>query len=539
MTPPSAAGMPAHSPDPTSSSPESTPPSPADRCRYAVVVPTVGRPSLTALLDSLAGQAGPLPERVVVVDDRTDADRRPPLSPRVGVVPTVVAAGLGRGPAAARNLGWRLTASPWVVFLDDDVALPDGWAAALAADLAAAGEHDAGVQGRLEVPLPARRRPTDWERSTAGLEEAVWATADMAYRRVALAEVSGFDERFRRAYREDADLALRVREAGWRLRRGTRTARHPVRPAPRSVSVRVQRGNADDALMRRLHGPRWRQHAETGRGRLPWHLATTVAGVVALAAPFVARRGVLPDRLGAIRAVGAVAAATWAGLTADFARRRIAPGPRDTAELTTMAWTSAVIPPLAGWHRARGWWRHRTAGSWPTLVRAVLFDRDGTLVDDVPYNGDPDLVRAVPGAGAAVADARRHGLRIGVVSNQSGVARGILTTDQVDAVNRRVDAELGPFDTWQVCPHGPADGCACRKPAPGMVEAAAHRLGVRPEECVVVGDIGADVLAARAAGARAVLVPTPVTRTTEVAAAPFVADDIRDAVSLVLGWSRG
>ncbi|MGL5930964.1 MAG: D-glycero-alpha-D-manno-heptose-1,7-bisphosphate 7-phosphatase, partial [Dermatophilaceae bacterium] len=231
--------------------------------------------------------------------------------------------------------------------------------------------------------------------------------------------------------------------------------------------------------------------------------------------------------------------ATWAGLTADFTARRVAPGPRDTEELTTMAWTSAVIPPLAVWHRARGWWRHRTAGPWPTPVRAVLFDRDGTLVDDVPYNGDPERVRAVPGAGAAVADARRHGLRVGVVSNQSGVARGILTPDQVDAVNRRVDAELGPFDTWQVCPHGPADGCPCRKPAPGMVLAAAHRLGVRPEECVVVGDIGADVLAARAAGARAVLVPTPVTRSAEVSEAPFVADDIRDAVSLVAGWARG
>ncbi|MGL5852027.1 MAG: glycosyltransferase family 2 protein, partial [Phycicoccus sp.] len=340
------------------------------------------------LLDSLAGQAGPLPQRVVVVDDRPDADRHPPLSPYVGAVPTVVVEGLGRGPAAARNLGWRLVVEPWVVFLDDDVVLPDGWAEALAADLAAAGEQDAGVQGRLEVPLPPGRRPTDWERSTAGLEHAAWATADMAYRRAALAQVSGFDERFPRAYREDADLALRMRRAGWGLRRGDRTACHPVRPAPRSVSVRVQRGNADDALMRRLHGPRWRQHAETGRGRLPWHLASTVAGAVALAtAPSVIPDTPLSRRSGATRVTATVAATTWAALTADFARRRVAPGPRGTAELTTMAWTSAVIPPLAVWHRARGWWRHRTAGPWPTPVRAVLFDRDGTLVDDVPYNG--------------------------------------------------------------------------------------------------------------------------------------------------------
>ncbi|MGL5911919.1 MAG: glycosyltransferase family 2 protein, partial [Phycicoccus sp.] len=233
---PSAGSMPA----PLDATPLDATPSPStspSQFRYAVVVPTLGRPSLVALLDSLAGQAGPLPQRVVVVDDRPDADRHPPLSPYVGAVPTVVVEGLGRGPAAARNLGWRLVVEPWVVFLDDDVVLPDGWAEALAADLAAAGEQDAGVQGRLEVPLPPGRRPTDWERSTAGLEHAAWATADMAYRRAALAQVSGFDERFPRAYREDADLALRMRRAGWGLRRGDRTACHPVRPAPRSMSV--------------------------------------------------------------------------------------------------------------------------------------------------------------------------------------------------------------------------------------------------------------------------------------------------------------
>ena len=90
--------------------------------------------------------------------------------------------------------------------------------------------------------------------------------------------VHGFDERFPRAYREDADLALRVQQAGWRLQVGARTTTHPVRPADDAVSVRVQRGNADDALMGRLHGPGWRRRAETGRGRFRWHAATVAAG---------------------------------------------------------------------------------------------------------------------------------------------------------------------------------------------------------------------------------------------------------------------
>lgn len=167
-------------------------------------------------------------------------------------------------------------------------------------------------------------------------------------------------------------------------------------------------------------------------------------------------------------------------------------------------------------------------------VQAVLFDRDGTLVHDVPYNGDPDLVRPIDGAVAAVARVREAGLATGVVSNQSGIARGLLTRDRVDAVNARVDGLFGGFGTWQVCPHGPDDRCDCRKPAPGMVLSAAAALGVDARRCVVIGDIGADVGAATAAGAASVLVPTPVTRADEVDAAPVVAADLGTAVDLVL-----
>jgi HAD superfamily hydrolase (TIGR01662 family) len=164
----------------------------------------------------------------------------------------------------------------------------------------------------------------------------------------------------------------------------------------------------------------------------------------------------------------------------------------------------------------------------------VLFDRDGTLIFDVPYNGDPDRVVPVPGARAAVERVRTAGIPIGVVSNQSGVARGLLDLDQVAAVNRRVEELLGPLGPWAVCPHGPGDGCPCRKPAPGLVLEAARVLGVAAEACVVIGDIGADVEAARAAGARGVLVPTAVTRSEEIAAAPAVAPDLAGALDLVL-----
>lgn len=166
---------------------------------------------------------------------------------------------------------------------------------------------------------------------------------------------------------------------------------------------------------------------------------------------------------------------------------------------------------------------------------AVLLDRDGTLVEDVPYNGDPGRVRPMPKAGAALARLRAAGVRTAVVSNQSGIARGLLTTAQVEAVNTRIEAVLGPLGPFFYCPHGPSDGCPCRKPAPGLLTRAAQALGVPVARCAVVGDIGADVAAALAAGARPVLVPTARTRPAEVAAAPEVATDLLAAVQRLLG----
>ncbi|GAA2247784.1 hypothetical protein GCM10010145_13670 [Streptomyces ruber] len=171
-----------------------------------------------------------------------------------------------------------------------------------------------------------------------------------------------------------------------------------------------------------------------------------------------------------------------------------------------------------------------------TGVQAVLFDRDGTLVEDVPYNRDPALVTPVPGAREALGLLRTHGIRTGVVTNQSGIGRGLLTHAQVRRVNERVEELLGPFDVWAVCPHAPAEGCACRKPAPGLVLSAARKLGVPAADCVVVGDIGSDLTAARRAGARGILVPTPVTLREETETAEWVAPDLWEAVrSLVPG----
>lgn len=524
---------------------------------YSVVVPTVGRPSLRDLLRALGEGAGPLPDEVIVVDDRRAPV--PPLELESYDMPLRVVSSSGRGPAAARNVGWSATSTPWVAFLDDDVIPSPLWRAELVDDLSTLPWQVAGSQGRLSVPLPADRRPTDWERNTAGLMAAVWATADMAYRRDVLEEVGGFDERFPRAFREDADLGLRVTEAGYLIVQGARRTEHPVRPADRWVSVRVQAGNADDVLMAARHGAGWRIAASAGPGRNSQHLATTAAAVLALAAGFSGHRR-----------TALVAGAGWLAATAEFAVSRIAPGPRTPAEIATMVATSVAIPPVALYHRLRalsqlpgllndtqrsplGRPRSPLALQPPPLwapssrrgrpgkadvnwrPAAVLFDRDGTLVEDLPGNTDPERVAPMPGARAAVRRARAEGLAVGVVTNQSGVGRGTMTLAEVEAINRRVDELLGPFDTWQVCPHSPTEGCGCRKPAPGLIKAAAADLGVDPGVCAVIGDIGSDLEAARSAGARAVLVPTRATRPAEIAAAQVVATDLGRALDLVLG----
>jgi HAD superfamily hydrolase (TIGR01662 family) len=483
-----------------------------------IVVPTVGRSSLQVLLDSVRAAQGPPVAEVIVVDDRAAREPLHVVADRVRVVRSG-----GRGPAAARNRGWRSARTEWIAFLDDDVTVSPTWAQDLERDLCSLTAEVGGSQGRIDVPLPEGRRPTDWERATAGLSTARWITADMAYRRSALQAVGGFDERFQRAYREDADLALRVQRAGWTLVTGNRRTTHPVRPVSRWISLRTQAGNADDVLMARLHGRGWRAEAQAPRGRKSRHFAVTAAGLASVGLA-------LGDRPKA----AAVALAAWLVGSGELAAARVAPGPRDTAETVTMLATSIVIPPLAVWHTLRGVVRHRRVQQWSPQPDAVLFDRDGTLVVDVPYNGDPSLVLTMPGARTALDRLRSAGVRVGVVTNQSGIGRGLLTVDEVIAVNARIEQLLGPFDVWQVCPHDVHEGCSCRKPAPGMVYGACESLGVHPARTVLVGDIGSDLEAAHSAGATGILVPTAVTRREEVAAAPVAATDLSAAADLIL-----
>jgi D-glycero-D-manno-heptose 1,7-bisphosphate phosphatase len=167
-------------------------------------------------------------------------------------------------------------------------------------------------------------------------------------------------------------------------------------------------------------------------------------------------------------------------------------------------------------------------------AQAVLFDRDGTIIVDVPGNADPARVEAMPHARSAFRRLRRANILTALVSNQSGVADGRFTSEHVRGVNARTEQLLGPVGPIFICEHSENSRCGCRKPKPGLLLLAAAALGVRTEHCVVVGDIGSDITAARAAGARGILIPTPVTRAEEILAAPAVASHLDEAVDAIL-----
>jgi histidinol-phosphate phosphatase family protein len=172
----------------------------------------------------------------------------------------------------------------------------------------------------------------------------------------------------------------------------------------------------------------------------------------------------------------------------------------------------------------------------------LLLDRDGTLMEDVGYPNDPDRVRLIPGAADAVRALAAAGFVPAVVSNQSGLARGLITPDQAAAVHDRFvelfAAAAGVRLPCFYCPHGPRDGCGCRKPKPGLLERAAAELHLAGAPAVMVGDKSDDVAAGRAFGAVTVWLahgrPAPAD-----APADYVAADWADAGRWLLTRAEG
>lgn len=145
-------------------------------------------------------------------------------------------------------------------------------------------------------------------------------------------------------------------------------------------------------------------------------------------------------------------------------------------------------------------------------IKAVFFDRDGTLIHEKPgvYLSDPNKVRPYQSVPAALQLLKKAGYRFFIVSNQSGIGRGYFTEKEVNAVHARLQKLLRPavFDEIVFCPHAPNEACACRKPQPKLGKQLIQKYHIDPKKSFMIGDKKADVEFGKALGFGTILVTT-------------------------------
>ncbi|MCW7536315.1 glycosyltransferase family 2 protein [Aquabacterium sp. A7-Y] len=317
--------------------------------RVSVVIPTYKRPQLLLrCLEALVDQSfEPTAYEVIVVDDGQTDDTEAAVaqiaeltrgSPEIRYLRPEGT----RGPAAARNRGWRAAESPVIAFTDDDTIPDRDW---LRYGMLAMTMDRAAAWGRVVVPISDH--PTDHEKNTRGLEDAEFVTANAFVRRDALEAVGGFDERFKRAWREDADLYFSLLQ-----RFGTvdpvpaALVIHPVRPARWGISLSQQANMFFDALLYKKHP---RHYRELIRRLPPWRYYLIVSCAIGALIAGLGGSPVLAMLL-AMVALGFIGAFAWQRL------RHTSHEPRHVAEMVV---TSVAIPFLSVFWRIAGAVRFR------------------------------------------------------------------------------------------------------------------------------------------------------------------------------------
>jgi D-glycero-D-manno-heptose 1,7-bisphosphate phosphatase len=153
------------------------------------------------------------------------------------------------------------------------------------------------------------------------------------------------------------------------------------------------------------------------------------------------------------------------------------------------------------------------------MVKALFLDRDGVLIDYIPYLSRPDQVTLPEGAAHALLQWQTAGYLLIVVTNQSGIGRGLFTVADMQAVHQCMEEKYAQqgvrFTEILVCPHHPTEGCTCRKPSPEMLLQAAKRYGIDLSRSVLIGDNLSDLECAQNAGCQPVLVLTGLGETTK------------------------
>ena len=172
---------------------------------------------------------------------------------------------------------------------------------------------------------------------------------------------------------------------------------------------------------------------------------------------------------------------------------------------------------------------------------AIFLDRDGTLMEDPGYVGDPALVRVLPGVPEALRRLKDQGYQLVIITNQSGIARGKFTLADFEAVQTRLLEKLGLglIDATYMCPDGPAGESGRRKPSPAMILEAARDLRLDLDRSWMIGDKDIDVQCGVTAGVRTILVRSGEGASATGEGATAIVADLAESVEVVLGLTEG
>lgn len=332
--------------------------------QVSVVVPTYKRPQLLyKCLKALASQNFPDDGyEIIIVDDADSDETRSLVENFSGELKSSITNPASRsvleagshpliryavakdtqGPAAARNLGWRLAGGEIIAFTDDDCLPESDW---LAQGVAAIHLGLDAASGQVIVPI--QDPPSDYERNISRLAECEFVTANCFVRRCVLESFGGFDERFRMAWREDSDLQFQILEHSYKLGRAS-SARvvHPVRQAPWGVSIREQRKSMFNALL-------YKKFPELYRTRIQAHPPLNYYAIVLSAIGFFAA---VLMRYGSAAFLFAL---VWMVLTLQFVYKRLRHTKHKPGHILEMIYTSMIIPPLSIFWRLYGAYQYR------------------------------------------------------------------------------------------------------------------------------------------------------------------------------------
>jgi glycosyltransferase involved in cell wall biosynthesis len=320
----------------------------------SVVVPTYRRAEmLERCLKALVAQTFPADAfEIVVADDGPDEATRRLVrewalrtrgAPEIRYVPVNAT----QGPAGARNRGWEIADSPIIAFTDDDTVPQPEWLVEGYQVILASPRHLAAT-GRVIVPLPRDRAPTDYEKDLAQLGNAEFVTANCFVRRSALEAIGGFDERFTSAWREDSDLQFTLMKSlpGEIVKAPRAVVEHPVRHMTWIHNLRSHRKVLFDALLFKKHPELYRERI---RRAPPWNYYVIVAALAGM------MLGLLADSDIAM----SVSFAVWLVLTTRFTLMRLEGTSQAREHVLDITLGSIAIPPVAVFWRLMGALRFR------------------------------------------------------------------------------------------------------------------------------------------------------------------------------------